>query len=369
MKSLSNYIMDVILKSKTMRNLFFIVLMLLSYVNIKAQSYCDIQQYMSALPNAVPVGVPTFCVFDVFNDASGTTCTYPVGSVEAVLSIPSNGLTFVSILSPAHNAYFDWAYDPIENVVRGVNHTAIGDGEGDFNVTVKLIGSALPSYPTIRILGLTLGQNPDGPIFPSNAPENDNSAAGVQIQAPLPISLFGFNGESRNCDYIHLNWSTSTEVNNDYMEILRSKDGKQFVSIGKVRGTNSIFGDSYSFDDKTDLEPGKNYYYRIKQVDLDGRINLLNVILVRHYCKNMIPEMAVFPNPASELINVSFSGLEKDQKTDLVITNKLGMVVKKLNVDTEDVSEIQINDLPSGIYKIQTSDLDDNLDFRFIHIK
>jgi hypothetical protein len=362
-------IFDVILNSKKMRTLFFIILMLSSYINFNAQCCCDIQQYMSTLPNAVPVGVPTFCVFDVFNDAAGSTCTYPVNSVEAVLSIPSNGLAFQALLTPAHNAFFDWAYDPAENVVRGVNHKAIGDGEGDFDVTVKLVGSVLPYYPQIRIVGLTLGNNPEGPIFPSNAPENDNSASGVEVQAPLPITLFGFNGESKNCDYIHLVWTTSTEVNNDYMGILRSKDGKQFVSIGKVKGTNSIFGDSYSFDDKSELEPGKNYYYRIKQVDLDGKINLHNVIMVRYYCKNMIPEMAVFPNPASELINVSFSGLEKDQKTDLVITNKLGMVVKKLNVNTDDISEIQISDLPSGIYKIQTTDFDDNLDYRFIHIK
>jgi hypothetical protein len=336
--------------------------------SIYSQPSIDIGIYSASFaPNSIHQNTLSIYSFTYSIDNNfGTNETLAPGCVKILVGFPASGL-FVPvggasgvIPGPAANK-FNWTM--VGNTLKGINNVSLQDGDGGL-VGITVIG-LIQTPPTTTFTNIF----DQGDCTSGNEPGNDSQGAQLEVLSPLPISLFEFNGESKNCDYIHLNWRTSTEVNNDYMEILRSKDGKQFVSIGKVKGTNSIFGDSYSFDDKSELEPGKNYYYRIRQVDLDGKINLHNVILVRYYCKNMIPEMAVFPNPASELINVSFSGLEKDQKTDLIITNKLGTVVKKLNVDTEDISEIQINDLPSGIYKIQTTDFDDNLDYRFIHIK
>ena len=350
-----------------MKKLFLIPFFIVGLFSLDAQ--CDIQQFMSTLPNAIPVGQTTTCTFDVFNDAAGSSCEYPVASVEAVLSLPSNGLAFQSLSSPAHGPYFDWVYDAFENVVIGINHTAIPDGQGDFDVTVVLVGTALPTYPQFKIVGLNLGQNPDGPVFPSNNETNDNSQSSVEIQAPLPIELISFSGRTEDCDHIMLNWSTSSEVNNDYMEILRSSNGKQFFPVGKVKGSNNRAGGSYSFKDDTDLQLGKKYYYMIRQVDQDGTKKVYNIIIVNFYCGTMIPEFSIYPNPASDIVNVSFSGISKDQETELVFLNKLGVVAKKLKVKTDETTEIEIRDMPTGVYKVQTLNLDDNLSERFIHIR
>lgn len=66
-----------------------------------------------------------------------------------------------------------------------------------------------------------------------------------------------------------LNWETNTERNNDYFEIQRRTNAKDWITIEKQSGMGeSSFPTSYSYLDNT-FSPEVNYY-RIKQVDFDG---------------------------------------------------------------------------------------------------
>ncbi len=42
-------------------------------------------------------------------------------------------------------------------------------------------------------------------------------------QDPLPIELISFEAKA-NSEYVELNWSTASEINNDYFTIERSAD-------------------------------------------------------------------------------------------------------------------------------------------------
>ncbi len=85
----------------------------------------------------------------------------------------------------------------------------------------------------------------------------------------LPVSLTSFNA-SKAKNSVHLNWQTASEQNNQYFDILRSVNGKDFVSIGTVKGTGTTSeAKSYAF---TDYNPVSGYnYYKLKQVDGDGK--------------------------------------------------------------------------------------------------
>jgi hypothetical protein len=85
----------------------------------------------------------------------------------------------------------------------------------------------------------------------------------------LPITLTSFTGEAQNSG-VRLNWATSSEINNQYFEILRGDDDRNFVSLGRISGAgNSSENKSYSF---TDFNPiNGNNYYQLKQVDFDGK--------------------------------------------------------------------------------------------------
>lgn len=84
----------------------------------------------------------------------------------------------------------------------------------------------------------------------------------------LPITLASFKPKKES-NAIELLWTTSSERNSDYFEILKSIDGNKFKGIGLVKAAgNSNQTLAYSFKD---LNPSKgNNYYQLNMVDLDG---------------------------------------------------------------------------------------------------
>ena len=95
----------------------------------------------------------------------------------------------------------------------------------------------------------------------------------------LPITLSSFTGVTK--DYgVGLNWTTTSEVNNQHFEVLRSGDDRNFVSIGKINGAgNSSETKNYSFSDFNPLTG--NNYYQLKQVDLDGKSESFGPVVVK----------------------------------------------------------------------------------------
>jgi hypothetical protein len=96
--------------------------------------------------------------------------------------------------------------------------------------------------------------------------------------SPLPISLIRFV-ESFNGKRVTLSWSTLSEQNFDYFSIERSRDAKNYVQIGTVKGSGwSQTRNDYSFTDHNPM-PGINYY-RLKSVDFDGYTEIFPAISV-----------------------------------------------------------------------------------------
>ncbi|MFZ1704187.1 MAG: hypothetical protein WAT79_07560, partial [Saprospiraceae bacterium] len=137
---------------------------------------CDIlTNGISSTPSIVAgTGVSTIS-FDVVNEAGAGSCSYPINSVLVIVTLPASGLDFLAFTSPIVGTYFTWAYDPIENIITGVNHAAVADGQGEI-VSVTLEATAVPSntYPDCRVVVLDIINNPDGPIYPANINENND---------------------------------------------------------------------------------------------------------------------------------------------------------------------------------------------------
>ncbi len=92
--------------------------------------------------------------------------------------------------------------------------------------------------------------------------------AGVNVLAlPVELSSFTASVENRN---VELNWSTASEAGNAYFSIERSDADGTFSEIARVSGSYYSSEESqYKYLDN-DLLPGV-YYYRLKQVDFDGK--------------------------------------------------------------------------------------------------
>ncbi|MEH0157247.1 hypothetical protein V6R21_24250 [Limibacter armeniacum] len=93
----------------------------------------------------------------------------------------------------------------------------------------------------------------------------------------LPVELIFFSAK-RQSSNVMLTWATASEVNNDYFEIQRSTDGKNFEIIGSVNGNgNSQARIDYEFIDTE--APKSTIYYRLKQVDYNGQFEYYPLII------------------------------------------------------------------------------------------
>ncbi|MCX2741408.1 T9SS type A sorting domain-containing protein [Pontibacter anaerobius] len=111
---------------------------------------------------------------------------------------------------------------------------------------------------------------------------------------PLPVELSRFEGKAAQSG-VSLEWETASEQNNSHFEVERSTDGKAFEHLGKVAGNgNSSVALSYKYFDKHPF-PGLNYY-RLKQVDFDGRYEYSKVVAVTAAEAKPL-QVQMLPNP------------------------------------------------------------------------
>lgn len=116
----------------------------------------------------------------------------------------------------------------------------------------------------------------------------------------LPVSLLSFNGQFAN-NLVTLNWSTTQEQQNKAFEVQYSADGYAFETIGTVPGKiNSNLVSHYVFN-TAHYHDGKNFY-RLKQVDVDGRSTLSSIVTILFSQQTVI---SLAPNPASTRLNLS----------------------------------------------------------------
>lgn len=94
----------------------------------------------------------------------------------------------------------------------------------------------------------------------------------------LPVQLYIFQGAIKD-SFVELTWTTLSEINLDAFYVERSADGKNYHSIGDVKGSGwSSARKDYVFTDHSPL-PGVNYY-RLKTEDYDGRVEFFTPVSI-----------------------------------------------------------------------------------------
>jgi hypothetical protein len=143
----------------------------------------------------------------------------------------------------------------------------------------------------------------------------------------LPVTLTRFKGERIGTANV-LTWSTASEQNNKGFALQKSADAKDFSTIAFI-ATKAISGMStsalqYQFVDSSPFMATS--YYRLKQIDHDGRGALSNVVAVNGEKIDVVGVSTVYPNPVNTLLNMVLV-TPSDRKIYIVITNALGKVV------------------------------------------
>ena len=121
-----------------------------------------------------------------------------------------------------------------------------------------------------------------------------------EYASALPVKLIEFRGIVLN-ETNQLYWTSVEEINNSGFELQKSEDGKAFNDLSfiptKTATGNSASKINYGFNDVNPLEG--NNYYRLKQIDRDGRINYSSIVVIKNPKKHL-QTITVFPNPIKE---------------------------------------------------------------------
>lgn len=169
----------------------------------------------------------------------------------------------------------------------------------------------------------------------------------------LPVKLGKFDVEYHN--NVTIKWTTLSENLNKGFFVERSVDNQVWSSLGFVASLtatgNSHSTLSYQYLD-TDPQDGINYY-RLKQVDFDGKFEYS---VVKHIRVTAGSGVDVYPNPATNHITIDHLAAGQIVR----IFNLNGKLVKHLNTTAKRLS-IPVSDLSNGVYVIQIVDSNQRL--------
>ena len=161
---------------------------------------------------------------------------------------------------------------------------------------------------------------------------------------PLPLNLISFTGQKKGNTSL-LEWKSENEINFSRFEIERSNSGNNFLKISTVSAKNIAGTNLYYV---TDAAPAAGFnYYRLKQIDLDGKFSYSQTIKLFFKGDRMI---TIAPNPTHETVYVRDADIGSliiilDMQGRKIITERVMSVNHKINVMA----------LPAGLYMLRAT--------------
>lgn len=173
---------------------------------------------------------------------------------------------------------------------------------------------------------------------------------------PLPVELNSFTGKT-TAKGIALNWTTATEVNNYGFDVERKSAGNDWEKIAFISGNgNSNSPKSYSYIDSYAELKSKVNFYRLKQIDSDGKFSYSQEISIKAEMAPNSLKLNSYPNPFNPATTINFV-LPENGRVNLSVYNSLGQKVSEIfNGNLEaGVNEVRFDgsNLPSGAYFIR----------------
>lgn len=154
-----------------------------------------------------------------------------------------------------------------------------------------------------------------------------NGVACTRSATTLPVELSKFTTQLVK-NNVKLNWNTANEVNNVGFEIEKSINGEKFSKIGFINPKSNT-QNSYEFiDENATNTKASTIYYRLKQIDKDGKFSFSNVELVK-LPNSKAFSISTFENPFKNDIKLLI-GAEKETPLTISLTNTKGQVVKTI---------------------------------------
>ncbi|MBK6930167.1 MAG: T9SS type A sorting domain-containing protein [Saprospirales bacterium] len=175
----------------------------------------------------------------------------------------------------------------------------------------------------------------------------------LPLNGTTPVELVEFQASKYGENTARLDWRTASEVDFDAFAIERQYGQQLWSQIGEMKaaGVDGV-GAVYTFFDEN--APPDQVYYRLKMRDLDGSFEYSPIRSLRFEPDGALQ---IFPNPASDILNLYFSAgmQEEDILLDILNAKGQGVFQRRLAAapDAHITISLQEVQLPAGAYLIR----------------
>ncbi|MGI4743291.1 MAG: right-handed parallel beta-helix repeat-containing protein [Janthinobacterium lividum] len=173
----------------------------------------------------------------------------------------------------------------------------------------------------------------------------------LRLTVPLPVVLTTFTAQAvANRDAL-LNWGTASEAHNDHFEVERSFDGNAFSQIGRLAGHGTTSAASaYTFTDAgIGRQVTKPVYYRLRQVDVDGKTTYSPVRSVS-FAPAALVSLSLYPNPTADRTSLDLSQLSATTTVQVQLLDAPGRTVLSWTLTGGQVQPLDVQTLAAGTY-------------------
>lgn len=266
--------------------------------------------------------------------------TYPI---SLTFSDPTNtkyGFELVALPTSATAAT-----PSIGNLVATNTQTVVTASSGRQYMSHSALGTAAPANTKTWTFNYTTPSSFSGGInfyVVVNSANDDGTSSGDQIYAKifsstvLPVKWLSY-AVTQESSGNTITWATTSETNNSHFEVERSNDAQAWDWIATVASKgNGNLVQKYAYTDE-DLPAGE-CFYRIKQVDFDGKYDYSKVLVAT----NRLDVESFYYNPADKTIHLN----NASRVAPATLYTLKGVPI----LTSEDGSTLQTSELENGIY-------------------
>ena len=230
-------------------------------------------------------------------------------------------------------------------VITGYTVTAYeSDGVTPVSPSITATGTSSP----ITITGLTIGNSYRFKVSATNTIGTGAESAASSLVV-LPVELVSFTATPLS-KINKLTWLTATETNNKGFDIQRSPQPPKgafdkWESLGFVNAEGKAA--AYTFWDNAPLSIS---YYRLRQVDFDGKETFSKVVSVS---QTKGGSLTITPNPTSDKVQISVPNEAfSDQPMSITLYDLSGRQVLSQKSNASNAS-LDLSNLAKGVYLLE----------------
>lgn len=188
----------------------------------------------------------------------------------------------------------------------------------------------------------------------ANSGDSGSAVSGTFTMTPttFPVELIGFDASNIDNHYHLIEWSTASELDASHFIVEHSTTGESFTPIAQQTAAGTTLEHQHYEYRFTQPQSGINYY-RLTQVDVDGRSDIFKTVSVYHF--KDLELVKLYPVPAYSTVSLDIRYSETAD-FDLSVLDLSGKTVIRKQVSMQEginTINLDLEELPSGSFVLK----------------